>query len=114
MGAAVAYQHTDGYRNHAGRYELYGIKKVGTDRKLLVPYSIIFGSSHKKITRQTLQNGEHIFRISYPRASQRTKKMNTIIRELHSGRTDEDIFRILSSCKGTQKIGAAQEIKCVL
>ena len=52
-----------------------------------VPYSILFRSSHKKITRQTLQNGEHIFRISYPRASQRTKNGYSIIRELHSGRT---------------------------
>ena len=40
MGAADAYQHTDGYRNHDGSYKLHGIKKVGTDRNLLVPYSI--------------------------------------------------------------------------
>ena len=55
MAYSVAYQHTDGYRNHDGSHKLHGVKKVGTDRKLLVPYSIIFGSSHKKITRQTLQ-----------------------------------------------------------
>ena len=41
MAYSVAYQHTDGYRNHDGSYELHGIKKVGTDRNLLVPYSII-------------------------------------------------------------------------
>ena len=29
MGAAVAYQHTDGYRNHDGSYELHGIKEGG-------------------------------------------------------------------------------------
>ena len=41
MAYSVAYQHTDGYRNHDGSYKLHGIKKVGTDRKLLVPYSIM-------------------------------------------------------------------------
>ena len=40
MAYSVAYQHTDGYRNHDGSYKLHGIKKVGTDRNLLVPYSI--------------------------------------------------------------------------
>ena len=40
MAYSVAYQHTDGNRNHDGSYKLHGIKKVGTDRKLLVPYSI--------------------------------------------------------------------------
>ena len=37
MGAAVAYQHTDGNRNHDGSDELHGIKKVGTDRKSVGP-----------------------------------------------------------------------------
>ena len=37
MGAADAYQHTDGYRNHDGSYKLHGIKKVGTDRKSVGP-----------------------------------------------------------------------------
>ena len=32
MADSVAYQHTDGNRNHDGSYELHGIKKVGTDR----------------------------------------------------------------------------------
>ena len=32
MAYSVAYQHTDGYRNYDGSYELHGIKKVGTDR----------------------------------------------------------------------------------
>ena len=41
MAYSVAYQHTDGYRNHDGSYKLHGIKKVGTDRNLLVPYSIM-------------------------------------------------------------------------
>ena len=41
MAYSVAYQHTDGYRNYNGCDELHGIKKVGTDRKLLVPYSIV-------------------------------------------------------------------------
>ena len=40
MAYSVANQHTDGYRNHDGSYKLHGIKKVGTDRNLLVPYSI--------------------------------------------------------------------------
>ena len=30
MAYSVAYQRTDGYRNHDGSYKLYGIKKVGT------------------------------------------------------------------------------------
>ena len=29
MGAAVAYQHTDGNRNHDGSNLVYGVKKVG-------------------------------------------------------------------------------------
>ena len=29
MADSVAYQHTDGNRNHDGSYELHGIKKVG-------------------------------------------------------------------------------------
>ena len=37
MGAAVADQHTDSYRNHDGSYKLHGIKKVGTDRKSVGP-----------------------------------------------------------------------------
>ena len=41
MAYSVAYQHTDGYRNHDGSYKLHGIKKVGTDRNLLVPNSIM-------------------------------------------------------------------------
>ena len=34
MGAAVAYQHTDGYRNYDGSYELHGIKPDNTDDDL--------------------------------------------------------------------------------
>ena len=37
MGAAVAYQHTDGNRNYDGSHKLHGIKKVGTDRKSVGP-----------------------------------------------------------------------------
>ena len=37
MADSVAYQHTDGNRNHDGSYELHGIKKVGTDRGHKVP-----------------------------------------------------------------------------
>ena len=37
MADSVAYQHTDGYRNHDGSYKLHGIKKVGTDRKSVGP-----------------------------------------------------------------------------
>ena len=37
MAYSVAYQHTDGYRNHDGRNLVYGIKKVGTDRKSVGP-----------------------------------------------------------------------------
>ena len=29
MAYSVAYQHTDGYRNHDGSYELHGIKEGG-------------------------------------------------------------------------------------
>ena len=38
MAYSVAYQHTDGYRNHDGSYKLHGIKKVGTDRKSVGPH----------------------------------------------------------------------------
>ena len=41
MAYSVAYQHTDSNRDHDGSDELHGIKKVGTDRNLLVPYSIM-------------------------------------------------------------------------
>ena len=41
MADSVAYQHTDGNRNHDGSDLVHGVKKVGTDRKLLVPYSIM-------------------------------------------------------------------------
>ena len=37
MADSVAYQHTDGNRNHDGSYELHGVKKVGTDRGHKVP-----------------------------------------------------------------------------
>jgi hypothetical protein len=37
MGAAVAYQHTDGNRNHDGSDIVHGVKKVGTDRGHKVP-----------------------------------------------------------------------------
>ena len=37
MAYSVAYQHTDGYRNHDGSYKLHGVKKVGTDRKSVGP-----------------------------------------------------------------------------
>ena len=37
MAYSVAYQHTDGYRNHDGCDELHGVKKVGTDRKSVGP-----------------------------------------------------------------------------
>ena len=29
MGAADAYQHTDGYRNHDGSHKLHGVKESG-------------------------------------------------------------------------------------
>jgi hypothetical protein len=48
MAYSVAYQHTDSNRNHDGCDLVHGVKEMGTDRKLLVPYSIIFGTSHKK------------------------------------------------------------------
>ena len=41
MAYSVAYQHTDGYRDYDGSDKLHGVKKVGTDRNLLVPYSIV-------------------------------------------------------------------------
>ena len=41
MADSVAYQHTDGNRNHDGSDKLHGVKKVGTDRNLSVPYSIM-------------------------------------------------------------------------
>ena len=41
MADSVADKHTDGNRNHDGSNLVYGVKKVGTDRKLLVPYSIV-------------------------------------------------------------------------
>ena len=41
MADSVADKHTDGNRDHDGSYKLHGIKKVGTDRNLLVPYSIM-------------------------------------------------------------------------
>ena len=37
MADSVAYQHTDGNRNHDGSHKLHGIKKVGTDRGHKVP-----------------------------------------------------------------------------
>ena len=40
MADSVAYQHTDSNRDNYGSYKLHGVKKVGTDRNLLVPYSI--------------------------------------------------------------------------
>ena len=43
MGAADAYQHTDGYRNHDGSDVVYGVKKVGKwglTENLSVPYSV--------------------------------------------------------------------------
>jgi hypothetical protein len=40
MAYSVAYQHTDSNRDHDGSDVVYGVKKVGTDRNLLVPYSI--------------------------------------------------------------------------
>ena len=41
MGAEVAYQHTDSYRNHDGSYELHGVKsrKMGLP-KLVVSFYI--------------------------------------------------------------------------
>ena len=42
MAYSVAYQHTDGYRNYDGSYELHGIKKVGTDRKSVGPQFCLF------------------------------------------------------------------------
>ena len=42
MAYSVADKHTDGYRDHDGSYKLHGIKEGGgTDRNLLVPYSIM-------------------------------------------------------------------------
>ena len=41
MAYSVAYQHTDSNRDHDGSHKLHGVKKVGTDRNLLVPYSIM-------------------------------------------------------------------------
>ena len=37
MADSVAYQHTDGYRDHDGSDIVYGVKKVGTDRGHKVP-----------------------------------------------------------------------------
>ena len=37
MAYSVAYQHTDGYRNHDGSNLVHGVKKVGTDRKSVGP-----------------------------------------------------------------------------
>ena len=37
MADSVAYQHTDGNRNHDGSNLVYGVKKVGTDRKSVGP-----------------------------------------------------------------------------
>ena len=37
MADSVAYQHTDSYRNHDGCNIVYGVKKVGTDRKSVGP-----------------------------------------------------------------------------
>ena len=71
MDCSVAYQHTDGYRNHDGSDIVYGIKKVGTDRNLLVPYSIIFGSSHKKSLAKLCRMASTF--------------SGFLIRELHSG-----------------------------
>ena len=48
MGAAVADQHTDGNRNHDGRNLVYGVKKVGTDRKSVGP--LLYLCYHCSIT----------------------------------------------------------------
>ena len=37
MADSVAYQHTDGNRNHDGSNLVHGVKKVGTDRKSVGP-----------------------------------------------------------------------------
>ena len=42
MGAADAYQHTDSNRNHDGSNLVYGVKKVGTDRKSVGPLLCLF------------------------------------------------------------------------
>ena len=42
MAYSVAYQHTDGNRNHDGSDVVYGVKKVGTDRKSVGPLLCLF------------------------------------------------------------------------
>ena len=42
MAYSVAYQHTDGYRDHDGSDVVYGVKKVGTDRKSVGPLLCLF------------------------------------------------------------------------
>jgi hypothetical protein len=37
MAYSVADKHTDSYRNHDGSNVVYGVKKVGTDRKSVGP-----------------------------------------------------------------------------
>ena len=37
MADSVAYQHTDSNRDHDGSDVVYGVKKVGTDRKSVGP-----------------------------------------------------------------------------
>ena len=43
MADSVAYQHTDGYRNHDGSYELHGIKsrKMGLPKCLVVSFYVL-------------------------------------------------------------------------
>ena len=40
MAYSVAYQHTDGNRNHDGSNLVHGVKKWGLTENLSVPYSI--------------------------------------------------------------------------
>ena len=42
MADSVADKHTDGYRNHDGSNLVYGVKKVGTDRKSVGPLLCLF------------------------------------------------------------------------
>ena len=42
MADSVAYQHTDGNRNNDGSDVVYGVKKVGTDRKSVGPLLCLF------------------------------------------------------------------------
>ena len=42
MAYSVAYQHTDSNRDHDGSDVVYGVKKVGTDRKSVGPLLCLF------------------------------------------------------------------------